>query len=86
MAQRRKEAAKRLDSIVREIEAGGLGDELRQFFRENQGLTGAMGNQVFGINNTNNSGNTYVGGTTNFQAALLEAGDSPLIIPGTGPG
>ena len=86
LAQRRKEAAKRLDSIVREIEAGGLGDELRQFFRENQGLTGAMGNQVFGINNTNNSGNTYVGGTTNFQAALLEAGDSPLIIPGTGPG
>ena len=48
----------------------------------NQDAVGAMGNPIFATNSTNNSGNTFIGGATNFQVAPLQAGDVFGVIPG----
>ena len=84
--KRRRDAAEDLNEIIRDIEKRGNADLLKLFFQDNQNLKGAFGNQIFATNSTSNSGNTYVGGTTNFQAAPLEAGDTFRVIPGTGGG
>ena len=75
-------AQREFNNIIKKIERDGNADLLKQFFLDNQDLVGAMGNPIFATNSTNNSGNTFVGGTTNFQVAPLEAGDTIGVIPG----
>ena len=75
-------AQREFNNIIKRIERDGNADLLKQFFLDNQDLVGAMGNPIFATNSTNNSGNTFVGGTTNFQVAPLEAGDTFGVIPG----
>ena len=72
-----------LDMIVnRIVNQDNNADLLKRFFLMNQDAVGAFGNPIFATNSTNNSGNTFIGGATNFQVAPLQAGDTFGVIPG----